>query len=209
MSNYVVGLTGRKRSGKDTFAARLVENGFTRVSFADPLRSMALAIDPWVRIEQDEGGLFFGPGTVLTQDYHFRLSEVVASPGGWEKAKELREVRRLLQVIGTDGVRNIISDTAWIEVAVRTINAIDGPVVVTDCRFPNEAAIADTVVRVVRPSLGESGDLHPSETAMDDYIAERDVINDGTVDDLRQEADRFILDHLADIQPTLIRQLIG
>ena len=33
----LIGLTGYARSGKDTFAARLVErHGFTRASFADP-----------------------------------------------------------------------------------------------------------------------------------------------------------------------------
>ena len=78
----LIGTTGRKQAGKDSFAARLVEaHGFTRVTFADPMREFALALDPLV-------------------DGHYRLSEIVRSLG-WDVAKEsIPEVRRTLQRLG-------------------------------------------------------------------------------------------------------------
>jgi len=197
MSNYVVGLSGRKRSGKDTFALRLIENGFTRVSFADPLRALALAVDPWVRVEPDELGHLYGPGCIPAApagDF-CRLTTIVKSVG-WEKAKEIREVRRLLQVIGTDGVRNNLGDNTWVEVAVRAINEIKGPVVITDVRFPNEAKIVDDLVRIERPGLAASGDLHISETALDDFPFSQVIVNDGSLEDLYAKADVFAMENV-------------
>jgi hypothetical protein len=121
MASSIIGLTGYARSGKDSAAAVLVkEYGYTRVAFADGVRSMALAIDP----------LLFG---------NVRLSSVVRT-SGWDEAKAVPEVRRLLQAIGTEGVRNHIGDDSWVRVGKRKVDAVDGPVVITDVRFPNEAA---------------------------------------------------------------------
>jgi hypothetical protein len=39
----LVGLVGYARSGKDTFAAAL---GYRRLAFADPLKELALAVNP-------------------------------------------------------------------------------------------------------------------------------------------------------------------
>lgn len=42
-----IGIVGRKRSGKDTAAAALVEKlGYVRHGFADPLKDAALALNP-------------------------------------------------------------------------------------------------------------------------------------------------------------------
>ena len=78
MPSVIVGLCGRKRSGKDTLAEELVERyGYTRVAFADPLREMLLALDPVV----EQG------------DYTrtLRVSDMVATRG-WEDAKAHPEV---------------------------------------------------------------------------------------------------------------------
>lgn len=174
----VVGLIGKKRSGKDTFAQGLVERGVTRVAFADPLKEAALALDPFVR-------------TFVTWDEYLdpeagaeRLSSVVARLG-WEAAKEIPEVRRTLQNYGV-AIREI-DPAFWVRAGMLKAAAIDGPVVITDVRFPNEAkAVVDVggiVVRVVRPGL-VSTDEHVSETALDDYPADLTVTNSGTAEDL-------------------------
>ena len=121
MSTRVIGITGFARHGKDTVGSLLVEEyGFTKVAFADALRSMALAINPYV-----SGG-------------NIRLNHWVDNLG-WDEAKKDHEIRRLLQAIGTEGVRGHLGDDAWIRAAKRTIDQVDGPVVITDVRFPNEA----------------------------------------------------------------------
>ena len=157
-----VALTGKARAGKDTAGRWLVERlGYHRVAFADGVREVALAIDPYV----------FGK---------LRLSAFVATYG-WELAKEEPEVRRLLQVIGTEAGRNVFGEHVWVDLALR--RAPTGvPLVFTDVRFPSEAEavrrLGAVVVRIER-----AGD-HASETALDGYPVDAVIRNDGTVDDL-------------------------
>lgn len=170
----LIGVSGRKRHGKDTFAARLVEDhGFARVAFADPMREMALALDPII----SDG---------------WRLAALVET-FGWEEAKANPEVRRTLQQLGTEAGRSVLGDSVWVDTAMRHARALGGRVVFTDCRFPNEAdAIRDAggqVIRVNRPAFPDDGDPHPSETALDRYRFDDLVLNDGTVDDLHAIAD--------------------
>ena len=46
----LVGITGYAGSGKDTAALALLNNGFERRAFADPLRAGLLGIDPWLPV---------------------------------------------------------------------------------------------------------------------------------------------------------------
>ena len=60
MRPHIIGITGRKRSGKDTFAAGLIRAFEARgvsaatMSFADPLRAAVYAreeeVDGWVMV---------------------------------------------------------------------------------------------------------------------------------------------------------------
>lgn len=194
MTPPLIGLTGRKRSGKDTFAARLIErHGYERVSFADPLKAAALALDPLIdgfstfRVTTADGYGTFDP-------LNRRLSEVVAEEG-WEAAKERPEVRRTLQRLGV-AIRDHVDRNAWLNAAADTIaghRIFDGtPVVVTDVRFPNEAewirSAGGSLVRIVRPGL-DTSDEHVSETALDTWPT------DYTVDNGRELVDLY---HLAD-----------
>ncbi|WP_371800884.1 hypothetical protein OHA38_20400 [Streptomyces sp. NBC_01732] len=185
-----IALIGRARSGKDTLAARLVNAfAYTRVAFADPLKEMALEIDPVVAYEPS------GYGPLPT-----RLSDVVRRIG-WERAKdEFPEVRRTLQRTG-QSVRDRDSDF-WVNVAMDKVAVADTwnlPVVVTDCRYINEAealkARGFKTVRVIRPqrpamTMGEiRAALHESETDLDDFKADVTVANAGTLADLNSLAD--------------------
>lgn len=181
----LIGLIGKKRSGKDSFAATLVEDhGYKRVAFADPLRDALLRLDPYVdAVVLDNGEL---------QPY--RLSEVIRTLG-WERAKdEVPEVRRLLQAFGTDAIRTIDADF-WVRAGADVIGAErlspdPKPVVVTDVRFPNEAEAIRSrggiLVRIDRP--GFDGDGHATETALDDYVPDVIVTNDGTLAQLGDSA---------------------
>jgi hypothetical protein len=171
-----IALLGRARSGKDTVAARLVErHGFTRVAFADPLKRMAETVSPFVPTS---------PGVVV------QLAPLIRDVG-WEYAKDrYPEVRRLLQWIGHT-VRDLDPEF-WVRVALHSVEAAPGPVVVTDVRYPNEAealrARGFRMVRVVRPGQ-DLVSSHVSETALDRYPPDLRVLNDGTLDDLRERAD--------------------
>jgi hypothetical protein len=171
----LVGLIGKKRVGKDTFAAVLVEEfGFARVAFADPLKEMALTIDPLL------------PSDGL---YTYHLAEAVDDLG-WEHVKDTYpEARRFLQRLG-DGVRQFDEDF-WVAAGMQeaSSNRAEGfPVVITDVRYPNEAdAIREaggTLVRITRPGV-DDGDTHASETALVGYETEEEFHNASSVSDLK------------------------
>lgn len=170
----VIGLTGRAQAGKDTVADYLVrEHGFTRFAFADKLKSMALVLDPIVQ-EGREGDFA-------------RLSEAVHYTG-WEGAKKMPEVRRFLQVLGTEAVRDHLGPDTWVN-AVKAdamrILSIGGRVVFSDVRFPNEADLVDTlggeVWKVVRPQHEAADPNHASEANVDSMPAAMVFVNDSTI----------------------------
>ncbi len=153
----LIGITGYAQHGKDSLAQHLVDKyGYTRIGFADQLKELALVLDPIV--DTDENG------------FHLRLAELVERDG-WETAKALREVRRILQELGT-GVRDIIGEDAWVAALFRTVIP-GGKYVVADVRFPNEAdeivAYMGMMIRVNRVNMDGSpfdngvGTSHPSE----------------------------------------------
>lgn len=183
----LVGMVGKSRAGKDTFAAQLVEkHGFVRYAFADNVRKVALAIDPIVDISE-----WYEELDPSNHGYtRLRLSFLVEREG-WESVKRLHEVRRLLQAIGTDAIRALDPDF-WVRLVMREIKSETRPVVITDCRFPNEAAAIERaggkLIRVIRPDQ-LNDDQHVSETALDDWGTAYEVHNDTTIQQFRNRAD--------------------
>ncbi len=49
MKTSLIGFAGAARSGKDTAASFLVERGWQRKAFADPVRNMLYALNPDLR----------------------------------------------------------------------------------------------------------------------------------------------------------------
>lgn len=178
----VIGLSGKKRVGKDTVAAILAsQHGYIRKSFAGILKDMALAIDPMVSLDgSDDLG-----GTTTYDHAYARLSEIV-EPHGWEIAKGFPDVRRFLQRLGTEGIRGHLGDDTWVNALFSRLEP-GGHYVITDCRFPNEARAVKSsggiMLRVERPGADVT-DPHPSEVALDDWNFDAVIINDGSVEDL-------------------------
>jgi hypothetical protein len=184
----IIGLSGYGRSGKDSFAQAMVEYGdYTRYAFADGVRELALAIDPYVP-------------TLTPNAPPHRLHNVV-NGCGWDIAKDTYpEVRRLLQEVGTQA-RNIIDKDVWINRTFCQIYDAIAPrdtaynAVIADVRFPNEAEaivqeFGGKVIRIERPGVGPAND-HASEIAMDGWDWDGVIVNDGTVAQLRAQAIGF------------------
>lgn len=170
----IVALTGPARSGKSTVCEILRDHyDFEVIGFADPLKEMALAIDPIVQVWP------WGDSSTLSD---------IVREYGWEEAKdEFPEVRRFLQRLGTDGVRETLGQDAW--VAAWEARAWDVPnAAVPDCRFHNEAecvrAMGDGFVwRIIRPGYEAKGG-HISEVEQAGIKADLTIINDGDLDQL-------------------------
>lgn len=160
----IIGLSGYKQSGKDALADELVKLGFTKLGMSDILHECMLTLDPIVQVKN--GGVV---------RYSTLVDEV-----GYVAAKEAPEVRRLLQVFGTDIGRNMLGENVWVDAVALKLDRMQGDIVLTGVRFPNEAAMIEDLgllVRVERP--GFTGDSHESEHALDDYPFPMVIPNDG------------------------------
>ncbi|MER6485735.1 hypothetical protein ABT264_19530 [Streptomyces virginiae] len=180
-----IGLIGRARVGKDTVGRWLIENrGYERVAFADPLKEAALKLNPIVVPMDDREDWGLGD---------MRLSEAVRSQG-WEAAKELPEVRRILQELGAS-IR-AIDPEFWLRAGLaRTeeVNRTTGrPAVITDVRYPNEAASLRRagfhLIYIDRPDVPQLN--HESEGALTEDDAHYVIRNGGSIDDLNARVER-------------------
>lgn len=182
----ILGLNGYAKSGKDAAATALVSRGFTRVAFADVLRNILYVTDPWIPLIRNEADLH---GAWRTYQHVERLSFIVDDIG-WDDAKNTYpEIRRLLQVLGTEGGRNILGENIWVNTALGGYSPGDD-IVVTDVRFTNEAdairAKGGTVIKIVREGVGPVNG-HISDNAMEFYKFDHIINNNGTIQDLHDE----------------------
>ena len=186
---HMVALAGKAGSGKNSLATVLVNKyGFTEIAFADAIRDAAIALNPLVPIDMGHNG------ELITST--MRLATLVNSVG-WETAKrEVAEVRDILQRLGTEVGRQLIDPSVWITIAMNRANDIDGHVVFTDCRFPNEVEAVRSrgglLVRVHRSGVDSVND-HVSESAIDDIPADLTVLNIGAKSDLADHARTIFL----------------
>lgn len=177
----LIGLTGFKRSGKDTVFGFLKGLGFVRCPFADRVRALVHAINPLIVLGPLEDLKFGGRTPPM------RLQEYVEIVG-WEEAKSEPEVRRLLQATGAEAVRDIVSERAWIDALDRKLD-LSTNTCITDVRFPNEVDYVHekggVVWRINRPGFG-GDDPHPTEAHIPALAVDQEILNDGTLDALRR-----------------------
>lgn len=115
-------------------------------------------------------------------------------PPGWGMT-----VGQMLQRLGTDAVRNHLHGNAWVLALFRRFEGTE-TVVISDVRFPNESEAVrgrrGVVINIVRPSatreektaaLAGRDPGHFSERALDDAEADHVIMNDGTLEDLRDQ----------------------
>ncbi len=168
MTRRIIGLCGPAGAGKD-LAASMVPGGH-RIAFADPLYQGLAAM-----LGIPEGVLRDRSGKERT------LAGFGASP------------RQLLQTLGTEWGRQMICPDIWLRVAFwrweQAAAAGHGVIVVPDVRFANEArqirSEGGQVWWIHRPGV-EPVAAHQSEAGLPLRLIDRLVVNDGTVDQLRE-----------------------
>lgn len=153
----LIGLIGRKGSGKDTAALTLLSQGYRNVKFAGALKDMLRCLLAYQGTDQEtiermvEGDLKETPTPLL---------------GG-------REPRYAMQTLGTEWGRYLIASDLWVRTAIR--RASGHHTVITDVRFPNEV---DAVHEAGGVCFGVTADWiaatpgeHESEALIDELIA--------------------------------------
>jgi dephospho-CoA kinase len=175
-----IALTGKLRAGKDELAHHLyIRHGFDRVAFGDALKKNAHATFPWVSE--------FSKPRALYQSYGQLMRQI--DPDVWIKHAE-RAVKGAIDFRVNTGAEQI-------------------GVVITDLRQPNEYEWARnngyTIIRVTAPDedriarakiAGDDfieADLeHETESHIDGFAVNAEIINDGTIDDLKAQIDEII-----------------
>lgn len=102
--------------------------------------------------------------------------------------------RKLFKLLGTECCRNLIHPNIWVNALFSNYTS-DKNWVITDVRFPNEAAVikekGGILIRVNRPCINTT-DIHESEIALDDYPHFDYIIeNNGTIEDLIQKINKL------------------
>ena len=187
----IIGICGLIGSGKGTVADILVENhNFEKLSFADKLKDGVASVFGWDR-DMLEGD------TDRSRIWREKQDEF------WTNETEMSVTPRLvLQLFGTDCMRNGFFDGIWVSlVKQKILEDPDKNWVIPDVRFPNEVkmiqSVQGEVLQVRRGDLPvlfmdkrdngvEPTDVHASEWAWidrDDTFNEI-IYNDSTLENL-------------------------
>lgn len=110
-------------------------------------------------------------------------------------------VREILQLVGTEAIRNLIHEDVWVNALFndykeRDLRSFGDPDdsnrslpnwIITDTRFPNEIEAIKKrkgiTIKVIRDS-DKTIDLHPSEISLDDYEFDYVLDNNSDIDSL-------------------------
>lgn len=185
----IVALVGHAGSGKDTVGGMFPDR-WGHIAFADPLKEFCRRV-----FKFSEGQLYGSSEERNRPDPRWRR------PNG-----EFLTARFALQTLGTEWGRNCDPDIwakAAIEEAAETIRErLAAGVVITDCRFINEArTVRDAggdVWQILRPGaeLGGEAGQHRSELEQDspemEALVTARIWNTGTIDALKMQVEELL-----------------
>jgi hypothetical protein len=107
---------------------------------------------------------------------------------GWDEIKLFPEVRRLLQVMGSEVGRDLIDPQIWIELTLFNVKNND-KIVISDVRFRNEAEEIKwrhgQIWRISRIQKDAPISIHRSETDMDSWDFDQYISNNGSFQELK------------------------
>lgn len=196
----IIGVCGLIGSGKGTVADILVEeHDYKKLSFADALKDGVAAMFDWPRhlLEGD------------TEESRVWREE----PDLYWSAETRSEItpRLVLQLVGTECMRNGFYDGIWVSLAKRKLVRFPNQNwVIPDTRFPNEInmiqSLGGEIWRVKRgddpdwfTAYRENNivptDVHPSEYEWARSDFNKIIENEGSLEDLKETIKNRILSH--------------
>jgi len=182
----IIGISGKIGSGKDTAGKIITElmPSFEVKKYADKLKYIV--------------SILIGCSKEELENQNFKMNP--CSPEWQHAIKHAKTMtpRLMLQLIGTEGGRDLIHHNIWVNALFADYNHgfnADEEVfsmpdwVITDMRFPNELDAVKQrggiTIRIER-GAGNTGD-HPSETALDNAQFDHRLDNNGTLENLRND----------------------
>lgn len=206
----IIGLTGLAGAGKDTVADALVHfAGFRKLAFADMLREEIAdafeLLQPAERLLHDRDRKETPTEQLALgwcNNIEFVQAVNAAVYGGnmpLGQLDEPRSPRQILQWWGTEYRRAQDADY-WTSVMAQRLSTLIGQgswrLVVTDCRFPNEAhtvrRAGGELWQVFRPGLPLVEGGHASQTDGGKLKPEHIVVNNASVNELQHQVLRLL-----------------
>ena len=178
MADHIIGIySPAPQSGKTLASNVLTHQGFTRLSFAAPLKRMCI-----------EFLMMLGYSKAAALEYVFTNKEALIP--------EINQTpRHLMQTLGTEWGRDLIDNDVWLTIFEKASQEFK-KIVVDDVRFVNEAEkirqMGGEMWKIVRPGATHNG-AHSSEGQLDNWNGFDQVIyNDGTLVEFREKVDAVI-----------------
>lgn len=214
----LIGLIGKKGAGKDT-VANIIEYKLKKQGIKVERRQMAynlklacslLTEKPFSDFEDNKikNAIYEKPFIVdryivLSFLNHFGINHEMASNiyeylKDQNFYKEVNSNRELLQLLGTDILRNLVGPDIHVNAATNSIKDPKTVYIFTDIRFENELSIKKSFdnsvfIGISRPT--ETIDTHESEINIDKLInnyANLTIQNNGTLDQLETIASAIV-----------------
>lgn len=172
----IIGLGFKARVGKDTVGAHLIsKHSFVQESFAYPLKE------------------YIGRQILGFNDKQLYGDWKEVMDPDWGKTP-----RQMLQLIGTDALREVVHNDIWIIPMKRKLKEHmrnNKSVVITDMRFPNEAKLIKNLggklVKIHREDPDKiTGEKHSSEVGLEEFN-DWDLVleNNGSLEELFAKVD--------------------
>ena len=199
----VLGFCGRVQSGKSVLAKVCEQYGYEKLYFALPLKQLCanilkISIDDLnkAKVEKTEIGITIGKDIceLISKETDIPFDTVMEICNG----VKIRDVRHMLQFIGTDLIRKYNTD--WHVNKIRAMIDKDKNYVIDDVRFPNEKKMIEELEGecwfIVRPTLDNISN-HESETSITwNDCWNRIIINDSTLPILLFKWETFISNYI-------------
>ncbi|MHC0508780.1 deoxynucleotide monophosphate kinase family protein [Achromobacter aegrifaciens] len=160
----LIGIAAKAQSGKSTVAEFIkAADGYTELSFASPIREFV-------------AGLL----GCTVPDLEPIKEDVIPWCG--------KSPRQLMQTLGTEWGRKMVSETFWIDQAMQRVQREWGRgrmVVISDVRFENEAEAirkaGGCILHLSRPDGARTVAQHLSEAGIERKPGDYFIVNDGTL----------------------------
>jgi len=175
----IIGILGKKGSGKDTVADIIIEllPQYKKKAFADNLKKVCSIIT----------------NIPLENWYNQDLKDFIL-PNFWpDKKGQLYTYRTLMQTIGTEAIRDVVNDDIWIDGVLDKYRQLRNTnerydLLISDVRYEKEYVkiieLDGIIIKVVRESI-KSDDQHSSEKQVDEIVGDYTIYNNSTIENLK------------------------
>ena len=182
----IIGITGKRLSGKDTVANYMVEHkGYEHLYFSKVMKEAIAALFD-IRV-QDVDNFKGDRGNFKEARIAIKMNDVEIKEFGWVE---------FLQRFGTDMGRKVLGEDLWLDLVDEAIEDFDQNYIVKDVRFVNEAQwILDQggkIIELRRDVIDYANDNHESENGLPEDMAEYVIANTSTIESLYKDVDAVL-----------------